>query len=180
MMTSEPIKSPSSSVATTNNVLLIVDAESLLTKYPTPSLEAQDPTTISEGFIFAVGGKDANQIAISDSYLTLPTCNGKTFHIRGRTVSLLAENSVVFYDMAVSDTQVLSPPKLVVHAGLTVPAPDPINPTQPASHLADDHYWECSQLTPGVAACELSFMLVNQQCEAVGYFSWAVEVKFSA
>ncbi|MEO6678713.1 MAG: AidA/PixA family protein [Pseudomonas sp.] len=176
-MTSEPIKSPSSSIATPNNILLVVDAESLLAKYPTPSLEAENPTTISDGFIFVASG---SKTVKNDSKLTLAATNGKTFHIRGRTVSLIAEHSVVFYDIAVDDSQVLSPPKLQVSSGLTVPAPDPENPTQPGSHLADDHYWECSHLSPGVAACELSFMLVNQGCEVVGYFSWAVEVTLSA
>lgn len=74
--------------------------------------------------------------------------------IRGRTVSLLAEHSVVFHNISVGDTGILSPPKLVVHSEQTVPAPAPANPTQSGSHKADDHYWECSQLTPGVAACE--------------------------
>jgi hypothetical protein len=179
-MTSEPIKSPSSSVATVNNVLLVVDAESLLSKYPTPSLESENPTIIGDGFIFVASGTDANKTVENDSKFTLSTINGKTFHIRGRTVSLIAEHSVVFYNLAVDDTQVLSQPKLLVHAGLTVPAPDATNPTQPGSHQADDHYWECSQLTPGVAACELSFMLVDQNCEVVGYFSWKVEAKLSA
>lgn len=100
--------------------------------------------------------------------------------IRGRTVSLLAEHSVVFHNISVGDTGILSPPKLVVHSEQTVPAPDPANPTQPGSHKADDHYWECSQLTPGVAACELSFMLLNQRCEVLGYFSWETEVTLSA
>jgi hypothetical protein len=177
MMTSEPIKSPSSSVATANNVLLVVDAESLLSKYPTPSLEAENPTTITDGFVFVVNGADVEKTGENDSKSTLTASNGKTFHIRGRTVSLIAEHSVVFYDMAVGDAQVLSQPKLLVNGDLTVPAPDPENPTQPGSHQADDHYWECSQMTPGVAACELSFMLVNQRCEVVGYFSWAVDVK---
>lgn len=176
-MTSEPIKSPSSSIASPNNVLLVVDAESLLAKYPTPSLEAENPTTISDGFIFVASGSNTVK---NDSKLTLTATNGKTFHIRGRTVSLIAEHSVVFYDMAVGDSQVLSPPELHVSSGLTVPAPDPEHPTQPGSHLADDHYWQCSHLKPGVAACELSFMLVNQSCEVVGYFSWAVEVTLSA
>ena len=57
-MTSEPIKSPSSSVATANNVLLIVDAESLLSRYPQPSLKPQLPTVIEDGFIFAIGGHE--------------------------------------------------------------------------------------------------------------------------
>ncbi len=178
-MTSEPITSPSASVVAANNVLLIVDAESLLSRYPQPSLEPQNPTVIEDGFIFATSGTTTTKNAKNDSKITL-TANGQVFHIRGRTVSLLAEHSVVFHNISVGDTGILSPPKLVVHGEQTVPAPDPSNPTQPGSHTADDHYWECSQLSTGVAACELSFMLINQRCEALGYFNWKTEVTLSA
>ena len=176
-MTSEPIASPSTSIAPANNVLLIVDAESLLLRYPQPSLEPLNPTGIEEGFIFAISDPHTTQSTTSDSVMTFAVSNGKNFHIRGRTVSLLAEHSVVFYEMSVSDAGVLSPPELVVHKNLTVPAPDPENPTQPGSHTADDHYWHCTQLAAGVAACELQFMLINKNCEALGYFSWSVDVK---
>jgi hypothetical protein len=174
MMTSEPIKSPSSSVTTANNILLIVDAESLLSHYTQPSLKPQLPTVIEDGFIFAIGGL---KNTINDSNMTLNADNGTTFHIRGRTVSLLAEHSVVFYEISVGDAGVLSSPKLVVHGNLTVPAPDPENPTEPGSHQADDHYWECTRLSSGVEACELNFMLINTSCEALGYFSWAVDAQ---
>lgn len=178
-MTSEPIASPSTSIAPANNVLLIVDAESLLLRYPQPSLEPLNPTEIEEGFIFAISATKTTQIAINDSSMTLTASNGENFHFRGKTVSLLAEHSVVFYEMSVGDAGVLSPPELVVHANLTVPAPDPENPTQPGSHTADDHYWHCTQLAAGVAACELKFMLINKSCEALGYFSWSVDVKLA-
>ncbi|MGF6332249.1 hypothetical protein ABH909_005127 [Pseudomonas sp. BS3782 TE3695] len=179
MMTSEPITSPSASIVTANNVLLIVDAESLLSRYPQPSLESENPTVIEDGFIFPVTGSTATQSAENDSKIIL-TGNENIFHIRGRTVSLLAEHSIVFHNISVVDTGILSPPKLVVNGEQTVPAPDPANPTQPGSHKADDHYWECSQLTHGVTTCELSFMLINQSCDVLGYFSWETEVTLSA
>jgi hypothetical protein len=179
MMTSEPITSPSASVVRASSVLLIVDAESLLSRYPQPSLEAQKPTVIEDGFIFVASGTTTIQNVKNDSKITL-TANDKVFHLRSRTVSLLAEHSVVFHNISVGAPPVLSPPKLVIHSDQTVPAPDPANPTQPGSHQADDHYWECSQLTPGVVACELNFMLINQRCEVLGYFSWKTEVALSA
>ena len=176
-MTFEPIASSSTSITPANNVLLIVDAESLLSRYPQPSLEPQNPTSIEEGFIFSISGAKPTKSIINDSLMTLIASNGKSFQIRGRTVSLLAEHSVVFYGMSVGDAGVLSPPELAVHPNLTVPAPNPENPTQPGSHTADDHYWHCTQLAAGVAACELQFMLINKNCEALGYFSWSVDVK---
>ena len=178
-MTSEPIASPSTSIAPANNALLIVDAESLLSRYPQPSLDPQNPTEIAQGFIFAISGTETTQSTKNDSLVTFIARNGKNFHIRGRTVSLLAEHSVVFYEMSVGDAEVLSPPELVVHESLTVPAPDPENPTQPGSQTADDHYWHCTQLTAGVEDCVLKFMLINKSCEALGYFSWAVKVKLA-
>ncbi|MDZ4324699.1 MAG: AidA/PixA family protein [Pseudomonas sp.] len=178
-MTSEPIKSPSSSVATANNVLLVVDAESLLLRYPQPSLEADNPTSISHGFVFAINGSPKPQSTINDSSITLITDKSATFHIRGRTVSLLAEHSVVFYDMSVGDAGVLSAPELVVQGDLAVPAPDPENPSEPSTHRADDHYWRCRKLAAGVGACELRFMLIDKNCEALGYFSWVVEMKLT-
>ena len=84
---------------------------------------------------------------------------------------------MVFYEMSVGDAGVLSAPELVVRGDLTVPAPNTENPIKPGIHKATDHFWTCTRLAAGVEACELHFMVVDKNCEALGYFSWAVEVK---
>jgi hypothetical protein len=86
---------------------------------------------------------------------------------------------VVFYEISVGDAGVLSAPELVVHGNLTVPVPDPETPTEPGNHQADDHYWKCTRRSSGVETCELNFMLIDKNCEALGYFSWAVEVELT-
>jgi|SRR5207253_4211530 len=176
-MSTDNLASTSDKTELANNVLLIVDTETLLSRYPQPSLEPDNPTLIDDGFIFFAGSTQAEKTVKNDSLITLTATNGNTFRIRGRTVSLRAEHSVVFYDIAVGDAGVLSPQQLIVHSDLTLPAPNPEDPTQPVSQEADDHYWQCKQLACGVEKCELSFMVVNPSCEAVGYFSWMVEVK---
>ncbi|MHC8335322.1 AidA/PixA family protein [Pseudomonas sp. LB3P25] len=158
---------------------MVISLSPNLLRYSQPSLEPKKPTEIAQGFIVAISDTDTTQTTTNDSFMTLLASNGKNFHIRGRTVSLLAEHSVVFYEMSVGDAGVLSSPEWVVHANLTVPAPDPENPTQPGSHTANDHYWHCTQLAAGVEACELKFMLINKSCEILGYFSWAVDVKLA-
>ncbi|MFW0754522.1 AidA/PixA family protein [Pseudomonas sp. H11T01] len=178
-MSADTLVPPSKNTEPANNVSLIVDAETLLSRYPQPSLEPDSPTVIDDEFIFVAGGTQTKKSVKNDSLITLTATNGKTFHIRGRTVGLQAEHSVVFYDITVGDAGVLSPPQLIVHSGLTLPAPNPENPTQPVSQKADDHYWQCMQLAAGVEKCELSFMVVNTSCEAVGYFSWVLEVKLA-
>ena len=179
-MTSEPIPSPSTAVNNAHNVLLIIDAESVLARYPTPSTDASKPTLMTDGLVFFVTGNSSKEIAINDSNITLPVDIGRGIHFRGRSVSLIAEHSVVLYGMTVANNTILTAPTLEVHPGLTVPAPDPANPTKPGSHKADDHYWSCTPKAPGIAECGLSFMLVNQQCEAVGYFHWQVRFEVTS
>ncbi|MCU1750572.1 inclusion body family protein [Pseudomonas sp. 6D_7.1_Bac1] len=178
-MSTDTSASPSPTTEQATNVLLIVDAETLLTRYPKPSLDPQNPTVIEDGFIFTVGATQGPTPAAKGTCLELAENSAKTFHLRGRTVGLHAEHSVVFYDLSVGDARVLSQPQLVVHNGLTLPAPNPETPTEPVAVKADDHYWHCQQLSTGVEQCELSFMLVNSSCEALGYFSWTVGVKLS-
>ncbi|QHC94445.1 hypothetical protein PspR84_07245 [Pseudomonas sp. R84] len=178
-MISEPIPSPSSAVTDAHNVLLIVDAESVLTRYPNPSLDAAAPTSITDGFIFFAIGNNSKEIAINDSTITVPVEIGRDLHVRGRSVSLIAEHSMVVYRMTVADSGVLSEPNLQIHTNLTVPAPNPDDPTTPGSRQADDHFWTCTPKKPGDVQCELSFMLVNQQCEVVGYFHWTLGLKIT-
>lgn len=178
-MTSEPIPSPSIAVNNVHNVLLIIDAESVLARFPMPSMDATKPTNIPAGLVFFATGKTPKKNAINDSKITLPVEIGHDIHFRGRSVSLIAEHSVVIYSMTIASSAALTDPKLEVHAGLTVPAPDPSNPTQPGSHEADDHFWTCTATASGTVPCELSFMLVNQQCEAVGYFVWATAIELT-
>jgi hypothetical protein len=179
MMTSEPIPSPSSAATHAHNILLIVDAESMLKRHPDSSLDPAAPTGIADGLVFFAAGNNSKEIVINDSKVTLPIEIGRLLHFRGRSISLIAEHGVVIYRMTVASSDVVSEPALEVHTHLTVPAPDPANPTVPGSHKADDHFWACTAKGIGVEQCELSFMLVNQQCEAVGYFSWTVGMEIT-
>lgn len=179
-MTSEPITSPSSTVDSAQNVLLIVDAESLLAHYPAPGLDPATPTDIADGFIFLATGNNSTEIVTNDSNTKVLVVMGRDVHFRVRSVSLIAEHSVVAYRLTVDNSSVLSAPQLQVHTGLTVPAPNPESPSLPGSHKADDHFWTCTPKTPGAAQCALGFMLVNQQCEVAGFFQWEVGIEIAS
>ncbi|APC15531.1 hypothetical protein BLL42_07245 [Pseudomonas frederiksbergensis] len=179
-MSTDTCANPSPTTEQATNVLLIVDAETLLTRYPQPSLDPLHPTVIEDGFIFTFGAAQGTTPATKGTCLELAANAAKTFHLRGRTVGLHAEHSVVFYDLSVGSAGVFAKPHLVVHNGQTLPAPNPDTPTEPIAVKADDYYWHCQQLSTGIEQCELSFMLVNSNCETLGYFSWTVGVKLSA
>lgn len=156
------------------HVSLIVDAETLLLRYPQASQDPDTPTPIDEHFIFFLGGALLSSATIDSR--VLPISLGRTTHLRSRTIALRAEHSVVVYGFVVEKGDVLPAPELVVNADQTIPAIDIENLTQPISQQADDHFWRCQPISHGKERSELRFMLVNSQCDAVGYFSWAVDV----
>ncbi|MGE7956679.1 AidA/PixA family protein [Pseudomonas sp. NPDC089530] len=158
------------------HLLLIVDAETLLSRYPQPSQTPDDPTTIDQGFIFALGGAHLPDASSTNGTLRIVASIGQAFQIRGRTIALRAEHSVVIYKIAIGTAGVLSPPELLVKPGQCVPALDPENPSQPVTHQADDHFWRVTHLKPGVETCTISFMLVNTECQVLGYFQREIKV----
>ncbi|QIB05683.1 hypothetical protein GZ982_13480 [Pseudomonas fluorescens] len=171
-MSTEP--SAISSETGTAHVSLIVDAETLLSRYPQASQDPNTPTPIDEHFIFLLGGALLSNTKIDSR--GLPISLGRITHLRSRTIALRAEHSVVLYEFAVETGEVLPAPELVVNADQTVPAIDVENLTHPIPQQTDDHFWRCRPLSQGKESSELRFMLVNSQCEVAGYFSWAVDV----
>ncbi|OLF55575.1 AidA/PixA family protein [Pseudomonas chlororaphis] len=167
---------PSVSATAPAHLLFIVDAESLLARYPQPSQAADAPTPIEPGFVFPLGGAHLPNANSSGDTLNCIADIGQVFHIRGRTIALRAEHSVVIYQIAIGDAGVLSPPELRVQPDRDVPALDLENPDQPITHQADDHFWRVTHLKPGTATCQVSFMLVDTECQVAGYFGWEVEV----
>jgi len=158
----------------TAHVSLIVDAETVLSNYPQASQDPDTPTPIAAHLVFVLGGSHCG--AVQSDSVVLPMGLGLTVHLRARTVALRAEHSVVIYGFTVENGQVLPAPELMINAHQTVPAIDIENLTQPVLQQADDHFWCCRPLSRGTEKSQLRLMLVNSQCEAVGYFSWAVDV----
>lgn len=156
------------------HVSLIIDAETLLSRYPQASQDPDAPTSIDGDLVFVLGSVRLSPT--ETNRIVLPISLGQTTHVRGRTIALRAEHSVVIYGFAVDSGAVLPAPDLVVSADQSVPAIDIENLTQPISQPADDHFWRCRPLSQGKEKGELRFMLVNSRCEAVGYFSCTVEV----
>jgi len=175
MSTDKPASPEEKSEAATN-VLLIVDAETVLSHYPEPSQAPDEPTPIGDGFIFALGG--AHLMSDGNSrHLKLRADNGQTFHIRSRDIALLAEHSVVFYQLIAGDTGVLSTPQLIVNSDQRQPVLNKEDLTQPISQNADDHFWQCRPLAAGIGSCELRFMLVDSECKVLGYYSWKADIE---
>jgi hypothetical protein len=56
--------------------------------------------------------------------------------------------------------------------GLTVPLPDPNNPTQPKTQKISDYYWEAKVRREGTENYYFRFMLLTRNLEKVGFYYW--------
>lgn len=166
-----------SSVPQPVSLLVILDSESLLARYPEPSQSANNPTIVDSQLIYGLCARAPKLIAQNKGNLQLNMTSGETLHLRGQTLALRAEQSLLFYAVSSSTGGVLSMAKLVLHDNLSRPSQNPNDLLQPISQNASDYYWELQVQGSGVEHCQLDFMLVDQSCSVLGYFRWDCEVE---
>lgn len=162
------------------DVLLVVDSATLLERYPDASLSADAPTPIDGNLIYILAGNNVGEMGRNDSRLELALSPGKSMHVRGITLALGGEQGLVLYRITLPDASVLTPPKLVVHNGVTVPTPGPPDSLRADCLPADDHFWEARLVAPDTVTCDLSFMVLDRSCKSQGCFLWRLEATFTA
>jgi hypothetical protein len=161
------------------DVLVIVDAATLLSRYPDASLTADKPTTIDGELIYVMAAGHGELLGRNDSHLDLTVPVGDDIHVRGNALALNGEHSVLFYDLTSIDADAVSAFSLEQTHGLTVPIPKADNLLQPDNQSVDDHFWRTQVLAHGTAACDLCFMVLDRGCTVLGYFRWNLQISTS-
>jgi hypothetical protein len=161
------------------DVLVVVDAETLLARYPDANHSPDSPISIEGEFMHILTAGHGESLGRNDSQLHLNANLGDFVHIRGTTLALRGEHIALFYGITQSNTRVMSPAALVVRDNLNLPVPNADSPLQLDKQNAQDHFWRCQLLTHGIELSELCFMIVNQSCAVQGYFRWNLEIRAS-
>ena len=151
-------------------VLIIVDAETLLSRASSVSLSADAPTLVDSEHLYVMSARNDGPLGRNDGHLDLTTSPGNQINMRGAALALRGEHIVFFHTLAHENADVLSPFELVLRGNLPVPTPTFDNLLQLSSQKCDDHYWQSQVLVPGVAACKLDFMVLDKACAILGYF----------
>ncbi|MDN7183359.1 inclusion body family protein [Caballeronia sp. SEWSISQ10-4 2] len=158
------------------DVLVIVDAATLLSRYPGVGLSADTPTSIDGELIYVMAAGHVELLGRNDSHLDLIVPVGDDIHVRGNALALSGEHGVLFYDITLLDTDIVSAFRLDQVHGLTVPIPRADNLLQPDNQSVDDHFWRTQVLAHGTAACDLYFMVLDRGCTILGYFRWNLQI----
>ena len=160
-------------------VLVIVDAETLLSRYPHASLSSDTPTLVDGAHLYVLAARDIGPLGRNDGHLDLAGRPGVHLRIRGNALALRGEHIVLLHRMAQDNADVLSPFELVLREALTVPTPNADSLLEPGSQGINDHFWRSQVLAHGEAACDLDFIVLDKDCAILGYFRWRLQISIS-
>lgn len=152
------------------DVLIAVDADTILTAYPSGTADA--PTSIDKPLIFmivrqpnAVFGNGSKELKLSASVLD---------EIRWRAVSLSlgADNDALLYKFfALRGDSLLSPPTPLL-AHVQTPLPDPQDPLHPTTQAIENSFWTTQVLQQGSVTYAFQFTISNRAGTPLGYYAW--------
>lgn len=161
------------------DLLLCVDAETLLTQHPNASHDPQAPTLIEGAFVYAIGPKPHGLTESHGDLLDVHAQPGQILRIRTVALALRAEQTVVVYQFELEHHACLTPPAQAVEQGLLMSAENATCPTQMHTLAAEDYFWRSKVIAQGDSGCALDLMLVDPACKASGYFRWATTLRVS-
>lgn len=161
------------------NVLVIVDAETLVSRSAHISHSPDAPTIVNSEYLYFITPRDDEPLGRNDGHVDLAANLGNHIRIRGNALALRGEHIVLFHGIAHESAEVISPFELVLQANVTVPTPSSDNLLHPSSRSINDHYWQSEVLTRGVVACDLDFMILDKVCAVLGYFRSRLQISIS-
>ena len=160
-------------------VLVIVDAETLMSRSAHISHSEDAPTIVNGEHLYVMTPRDEEPLGRNDGHLDLAVNPGNHIHIRGNALALRGEHIVLFHGIAQESAEVVSPFELVLRANVTVPMPSFDNLLHASSQSIDDHFWQSEVLARGVVACDLNFMVLDKACAVLGYFRSRLQISIS-
>lgn len=161
------------------DVLVIVDAVTLLSAYPDASRDPDAPTVIDGRHLYVVSPGDAAQLGHNDSRLFAGLSPGDQLRLRETALALRAEVGVLFVRFGLKDTGIVTPFELEVRDAAT-PVPDADDLLHPPCRPMKDHYWRSDVLAAGATACTADFAVFDRDGAVSGYFRWETSIGIGA
>lgn len=154
------------------DVLVAFDTETILQKYPNPSKNPNAPTLIDFHHVYMITNQDNVINGQAGGELDLKAQVGDLIRWRETSLSLGFEKSVIFYKFIgnVGNELISTPTPRKAEASFA--QPNTTNPSVPTCQKIANYYWSSETLSTGRVTYHFNFMVVDRNCNAMGYFSW--------
>jgi hypothetical protein len=159
------------------DVLIIIDAETLLAAYPAGT--AAHPTSVDQPLIQLVVRQANGVFGEGTKELKLTAETEDVIRWRETTTSLDGRYTGMLYKFfALRGAALISPPQPLV-ATVRTPLPDPADPLHPTSQTIASYFWTTTVLSPGETTYAFQFAVMDRAGHALGYFSWDPFIKIT-
>jgi hypothetical protein len=167
----------SSSQTVTHDILVVIDALTILTKYPKPSTDPDNPTSIMEPekIIYFITRKENTSV---ESGLTIMASPSDTLRWRSMTLAGTSGSTLQWYKYAVVIGENLFASPTMQTYDLQLPVPNPSDPLHPQKfQTIIDYYWSVDICNSGTTLYNICFSLTNRRGILHGYFQCKLPVK---
>jgi hypothetical protein len=160
------------------DVLVLVDAATLLVAHPGASLDSDVPTPIDGKHVYIRSSGDAHEVGHNDSRIAVILDTGDELRMRESALSLRAEESVLFYRFILTGDDVVGLIEPVID-DVTVSVPNPDDLLRPKTERIKAHFWGGKVLATGGVSCSIDFFVLGSDGGTVGYFRWETRIDIS-
>jgi hypothetical protein len=159
------------------NIQITFDAATIVKNYGT-NTDPTNPVGVSGDLIYLITPV-GDALAGSDGTAELTVVAITEDTLSWREATLGPDYSVLLYQFVVSPGNLITPPQ-PLQASVTVPLPNPNNPTQPLLQTITDYFWMSAVLQPGQATYHFCFMVVARDGTVQGYYTWDPHISISS
>ncbi|MFJ3006194.1 inclusion body family protein [Pseudomonas fluorescens] len=154
------------------DILVSIDTETILKKYPNISKDPKNPTLIDWHHVYMVTNQDNVVSGQAGGELDLKAQVGDLIRWRETSLSQSFEQAVIFYKfIGNAGADLISPPS-PRKATACVAVPNRENPSVPSCQKVDNHYWSSETLDCGRVTYHFHFLIVDRNCKIIGCCSW--------
>ncbi|MEO0731417.1 MAG: AidA/PixA family protein [Bacteroidota bacterium] len=160
------------------DILLVVDAATLVAKYPAGT--AANPTVVPAPLIYLMAdsafvdfGQASKELKISIQSLDEIRWRSTSLSLNGAYFSLLYQFKLVHGD------QIITPPVPLL-AEVQTPLPNLADPSQPTLQTINSYFWTSTALGPGEMTYTFYFMILDRHQQPLGYYFWDPFIQITA
>ena len=162
--------SPTNEEQSIIDMLLVVDAETILASYPAGT--PQQPQSIDLPLIYmtvrqgnAVYGQATKELKIKARSLDVLRWRETTLSLNSAYFGLL------YRFCTIKGADLLSTPAALL-AEVQTPLPDPLDPLHPRTQTIKSYFWSSTVLGSGSVTYAFYFMILDRDSNVKGYYYW--------
>ncbi|MFP3244346.1 MAG: inclusion body family protein [Paraburkholderia sp.] len=153
------------------DVLVSIDTTTILNRYGKNN-NLSNPPLIDFKHIFMIVTQNNVVSGQAGGELDVAATVGDVIRWRETSLSLGFEQTCIFYKFIGNQGNDLISPPSPRAAEVTIPVPNPSDPTKPNKQTVSNYFWSCETLKSGRVTYHFQFMILDRSGNLCGCYQW--------